>query len=127
MTYLQLIKKTIKLSVKTRFLSNVDHFPLSKKDQSGCSDDFYYAFIRLNEFKKGPDFWIIPSKRVNEVIEKSRHEYFENRTRKDRKKHRDVGLRDFWVKVNKANQGLLPDNFEEELAKYYKNIEQLKQ
>jgi hypothetical protein len=32
--------KTIKISVKTRY-KEVDRFPLSKKDETGGSDDFY--------------------------------------------------------------------------------------
>ncbi|GIU69315.1 MAG: hypothetical protein KatS3mg002_0551 [Candidatus Woesearchaeota archaeon] len=118
--------KTIKISVKTRFRSDVQRFPLSKKDEVGGSEDFYYAFVRLNEFKKEPDFWIIPSKRVNELLTKSSHVYYKERMRKDGKEHVDVGLRNLWIQMNKTSRGLFPDNWEEELTKYYKNIKQLR-
>ena len=60
--------KTIKLSVKARLLEDIDRFLLSKKDENNWADDFYYAFIRLNEFKSMPDFWIVPSKLVSKII-----------------------------------------------------------
>ncbi len=118
--------KTIKISVKTRFRFDVQRFPLSKKDEEGGNDDFYYAFVRLNEFKNEPDFWIIPSKRVNRLLKKSTNVYYKKRMRRDGKKHVDVGLRNFWIQINKTSRGLFPDNWEEELNRYRKNIKQLK-
>ncbi len=118
--------KTIKISVKTRFRSDIQRFPLSKKDEKNGHRDFYYAFVRLNEFKSEPNFWIIPSIRVNEVLSKSSHIYFNKRRRRDGEKHTDVGLRNFWIQINATSRGLFPDKWEEELNKYYKNIKQLK-
>lgn len=118
--------KTIKISVKARFRSDVQRFPLSKKDELGGSEDFYYAFVRLNEFKNEPDFWIIPSIRVNAVLSKSSHIYFNKKLRRDGKKHLDVGLRNLWIQINTTSRGLFPNKWEEEVKKYYKNIKQLK-
>ena len=44
--------KLIKISVKTTQLENSKRFPLSQKDEEGGSDDFYYAFVKLNNFEK---------------------------------------------------------------------------
>lgn len=118
--------KSIKISVKARFLKDVKRFPLSQKDESGGSEDFYYAFVKLNEFKSEPDFWIIPSKRINEVISESSRIYFQVKRRKDTQMHVDVGLRNLWLELNKTSKDLFPNDWEEELKKYYKNIKQLK-
>src|SRR3990167_4696838 len=48
--------KTIKLSIKTTYRETAKDFLLSAKDETGASDDFYYAFVRLNQFNKEPDF-----------------------------------------------------------------------
>lgn len=116
--------KTIKISVKTRYEKN-DRFPLSVKDEEGGTDDFYYAFILLNKFDSEPDFWIVPSKRVNEILKISTNHYYNIKKRKDGTPHRDVGLRNFWLKINSTNRDSYPEDWEEELYKYYKNIEQL--
>lgn len=68
--------KSIKISVKTMYSQDVQRFPLSRKDEEGGSDDFYYAFLQLNEFKSEPDFWLIPSKRVNKILKDSSNIYF---------------------------------------------------
>src|SRR3989338_273498 len=101
-------EKTIKISVKTRFRSDAQRFPLSKKDEEGRCEDFYYAFVRLNQFKNEPDFWIIPSTIVSRLLKKSSHIYFKVKKRRDGKEHNDVGLRNFWVQINKTSQGLFP-------------------
>jgi len=117
--------KTIKLSVKTRYKKE-ERFPLSNKDEIGWSDDFYYAFIRLNEYINEPQFWIISSKRVNEIISHAAKDYYFNKVRRDGERHRDVGIRNLWLKINKTNRDTYPEDWEQELKKYEKNIDQLK-
>jgi len=114
--------KTLKISVKTRFLNNVDKFQLSEKDEIGGLDDFYYAFIKLNEFKSEPDFWIIPSKRVNEVLYNSHRKWLSINP-----KNKDNPMRNLWIEKTKTSEELYPKNWWEELKKYCKNIEQLKE
>lgn len=63
--------KLVKISVKTTQLENSRYFPLSEKDDVGESDDFYYAFVKLFNFIKEPDFWIIPSKIVCPILRQS--------------------------------------------------------
>ena len=53
--------KLSKISVKTTYLNSAHSFTLSQKDDSGQSKDFFYIFVRLNEFETEPDFWVIPS------------------------------------------------------------------
>jgi len=112
--------KSIKISVKSRYFNDIDRFPLSYKDEKGETNNFYYAFIRLNEFKIEPDFWIIPSKRVNEIICNAEEKWL-----KLRNKHKRKGIRSFWLKINKTSKPLYPKNWERELKTYYKNIAQL--
>ncbi|XOB46402.1 MAG: hypothetical protein ACKKMV_03050 [Candidatus Nealsonbacteria bacterium] len=112
--------KTLKISVKTRFLSNVKRFQLSEKNETDGLDDFYYAFVRLNEFKLEPDFWIIPSKRVNELLYNSHRKWLNIDS-----KYKDNPMRNLWIEKDKMSKELYPKNWEEELKKYYKNIEQL--
>ena len=117
--------KTIKISVKTRY-KEVERFPLSRKDETGGFDDFYYAFIRLNEFVREPEFWIIPSKRVNEIISTAAEDYFFHQVKRNGEKHNDIGFRILWLKRNNPNRKAYPEDWEQELKTYEKNIDQLK-
>jgi len=63
--------KLIKISVKTTQIEDAKDFPLSAKDEHGAADDFYYALVKLNGFKKEPDFWVIPSTVVCPLIKSS--------------------------------------------------------
>lgn len=116
--------KSIKLSVKTSY-SKTNGFPLSVKDEKEGSDDIYYAFVILNEFKKEPEFWIIPSKRVNSILKYGSDVYYNNKTKKDGSKHIDSGLRKLYIEVNKTSKDLLPPSWIDELASYKYNIKQL--
>ena len=112
--------KTLKLSVKSRFKEDIKRFPLSEKDERGAAGDFYYAFVRLNEFKREPDFWIIPSKIVTKIIYESHRLYLKN-TGKHGQKRKDNPMRNLWL----INRDRYPQNWERKLKKYCKNIKQL--
>ncbi|MCX6745731.1 MAG: hypothetical protein NTX00_01805 [Candidatus Parcubacteria bacterium] len=116
--------KTIKISVKTGYLSTVKGFPLSEKDEVGASSDFFYCFIKLNEFKSEPDFWIIPSERVNKVLKKSEELYRNMPGRRGQKRKGSI-LRIIPLVSTDFYRRLYPEKWEEELNGYYKNIEQL--
>lgn len=118
--------KTFKISVKTRLKRKEKRFPLNKKDEVGGSEDFFYALVRLNEFEQEPDFWIIPSKKVNALLQHSSHLYFNVKKRKDGENYVDVGLRNIWLIKNKTNRDLYPSTWWEELDTFYKNFKQLK-
>lgn len=116
--------RTIKLSVKTRFLESSKSFPLSKKDEENSSDDFYYAFIRLNEFKKEPDFWIIPSNIVCPILKTSHARWLAGKGKNDHVR-KDSSLRQLPLQVSGGLIGLYPEKWEDDLKGYYKNINQL--
>jgi hypothetical protein len=109
--------KTLKISVKTRNLKNVKRFPMDVKNETIENKDFYYAFIRLNEFKEEPDFWIVPSDVVAMVL-KTSHEKWLRIPNKEGGKHNDSDFRNFWIRQHK----LYPKNWEHDLKQYYKNL-----
>lgn len=119
--------KTIKISVKTRLEKKEKRFPLSKKDEMYSSTDCFYAFVRLNEFRTEPDFWIIPSIRVAEVLAHSSNIYFKEKKQKNGEDHNDVGIRNLWIESNKTSHDLFPNNWFEELLGYSKNFDILNQ
>lgn len=117
--------KTYKISVKTRFMSDVKRFPLNEKDEKWYSNDLFYAFVQLNEFKKEPDFWIVPSKLVAKIIFNA-HKIYHKTPKKDWTKKIDWSLRNFRLELNTTSRRLYPKNREKELKKYYKNLNQLR-
>jgi len=120
------LEKTIKLSVKTGYLKSVTEFPLSQKDEEGGSEDFYYAFVKLNEFEIEPEFWVIPSLIVNKILADSDRIYSSTPGRKGQAR-KSTSLRIMPVVVSKYNESFYPKTWENDLKKYYKNIKQLKQ
>jgi hypothetical protein len=112
--------KSFKISVKSRIETNVKRFPLNKKDDLGGTIDLFYAFVRLNRFEVEPDFWIVPSSRVSEVISDS-HKRYLKKPKKDGGVHKDTKLRNFWVALTKTSRGLFPDTWEEEIKRYSKD------
>jgi hypothetical protein len=116
--------KTFKFSIKSGYNSTIKSFPLSEKDERGGAEDFYYILIRLNEFKTEPDFWVIPSKRVNEVLSQS-HEIWRHTPGKHGQEHGVSNLRNFFVDISDKMRKYYPSVTEKELKFYYKNISQL--
>jgi len=116
--------KMFKISVKTTQRDNAKDFPLSIKDEKGGSDDFYYIFVRLNKFIKEPDFWVIPSKVVNTLLSEE-HKKWLSMSSLSGKKHKDNPIRLLPVELTRGAKLVYPENWEKEIAKYYKNLEQL--
>ncbi|GAB6109070.1 hypothetical protein JCM19376_30260 [Fusibacter bizertensis] len=112
--------RTIKLSIKTRW-ENKRSFTLSKKDEEGEQRDFYYVFINLNEFEKTPDFWIIPSKRVNYVLKNMSNIYFNQWTTKSGESPKDMSLRKLDFMTSDKTKSLYPEDWIMELDDYYKD------
>src|SRR3989338_8460699 len=69
--------RLVKISVKATQNASATDFPLSAKDENGASDDFYYAFVKLNGFTKEPDFWIIPSAIVCPLVKSSQEKWMQ--------------------------------------------------
>lgn len=116
--------KVFKISVKTRLKEDIK-FNVNKKCENIYSQNLFYALVLLNEFKKEPDFWIIPSKRMSEILKKAQQKWVAEKPNKRNSEH---SIRDFYVKFTERTRAkkYYPQNWEKELKKYYKNIEQLK-
>ena len=119
--------KLVKISVKTKMLESAYDFTLSAKDEKEESKDFYYAFIRLNEFNKEPDFWIIPSEVVCPLLTES-HKKWQNTLGRNNRKHGISNVRRLLTRLRGSDELYYPKNWETEMKKYYKNngLEQLK-
>jgi hypothetical protein len=116
--------KLIKLSVKATQNENAEKFPLSVKDEEGAAGDFYYAFVKLNRFEAEPDFWIIPSEIVCSLI-RTAHRRWLQTPRRNGKPHKDTTMRSLPIKVTKSETSLYLENWDEDVKKYYKNLDQL--
>ena len=113
-----------KISVKTKHLENINDFILSANDERGQAKDFYYVFVKLNEFKKEPDFWVIPSKIVCVLLKESHYKYMNILGKNDRK-HKISNVRRLPIGLKGGDKLYYPKNWEIEMKKYYKNLEQL--
>jgi|GEM_PF-796806 hypothetical protein len=105
-------KKTYKLSVKTRY-EKATGFALSKRDENGCADDFFYVFVSLNELKEMPECWVFPSKVINDTLKHISNVWFNVKKKRDGSDHHDVGLRRIDFVVSEAHKDLYPSNWDE--------------
>jgi len=117
--------KTITVSVKSSQVENVKGFLLSSKDEINPSDSFFYAFIKFNEFKTEPDYWIIPSKVVSKLISESYKKYITTTGKNGKKRSEDKGMRYLPIIVTPADEKYYPKTWQKELEKYHNNLEQL--
>ncbi|MFA6397763.1 MAG: hypothetical protein WDK96_02880 [Candidatus Paceibacterota bacterium] len=119
--------KLVKLSVKTTQLKDLNNFPLSEKDEKGQSNDFFYAFVKLNNFEKEPDFWIIPSNRVCYVLKLVHKKWLKTLDKKGNK-HTDSSIRLLdllHLESREVIKRFYPKDWQNEVKKYYKNLNQL--
>ena len=114
--------KLIKISVKTTQLENSKRFPLSQKDEKGESEDFYYAFVKLNNFEKEPDFWIIPSTVVCPLLKHANETYLKIPGKKGQLRNAST-MRILPVEMDAPNPAY--PNWDQEIKKYYMNFRQL--
>lgn len=114
----------VKISIKTKEIENTNDFILSEKDETGQAKDFYYIFVRLNEFRKEPDFWVIPSEVVCPLIQKA-HKKWAATPGKNNKKHGISNVRRLPIKLKGSDKLFYPENWENKIEKYYKNLKQL--
>lgn len=113
--------KPYKFSLKTRFTTENTAFTLSEKDERKFEDDLFYAFIRLHGFKREPEFWLIPSKRVAEVI-KSAHQTWRVTPGKKGQEHNVSSIRRLPIVIRGSDTKYYPMEWEEEMKKYYNNF-----
>jgi hypothetical protein len=111
--------KTFKISVKTT-LYNEKSLLITEKAEEVKDPDFYYAFIRLNNFNKLPDYWIVPSKIVANVINYYHQKYIKT-LKKDGTPRKNLKMRKFFL-VNDKNY---PPNWVTTLDQYKNNIDLL--
>lgn len=102
--------KVIKIQVKTGWLKKNNSWRLEKKCENVFADDFYYAFLNLNELKESIEYWLIPSELVAKSIKES-HQIWLSLPGKKGQKHNDNAGRLFSIKKNKWAPEWL--NFEE--------------
>jgi ADP-ribosylglycohydrolase len=94
------------------------------KDEAGAEDNFYYIFVKLNNFAKDPDFWVIPSKIVCPLLKQSDELWLKSPGRNN-SVHNGSTMRILPIEVRKSQLSFYPENWNEEVKKYYKNLEQL--
>ena len=80
-------------------------------------ENMFYVFVRLNDFEKLPDIWVVPAKVVADFA-KYTHKKWMSIPRMDGGQHKDNDMRNFQLKQQKHS----PDNWEQELEKYKGNI-----
>ncbi len=116
--------RLVKISVKATQNENATDFPLSAKDEEGATEDFYYAFVKLNGFAKEPDFWIIPSKIVCPLLREA-HKKWEATPGRDNKAHGISSIRILPIELRGSQRIYYPIQWEIEVKKYHKNLDQL--
>lgn len=102
--------KTIKIQVKAGWYRKNNTWRLSDKCENLKLDDFFYAFVNLNELKEPIEYWIISSELVARTI-KERHKLWLNTLGKQNQKHNDNTGRSFTIKKDKYSPPWL--NFED--------------
>ncbi|MEK7535581.1 MAG: hypothetical protein AAB590_01010 [Patescibacteria group bacterium] len=116
--------RLVKISVKTTQINNATNFPLSAKDEKGEADDFYYVFVKLYNFGKEPDFWVIPSIVVCPIVKQSDEIWLKTPGRNN-SEHKMTTMRILPIETRGGEVQLFPRNWNEEIKKYYKNLDQL--
>jgi hypothetical protein len=87
--------KPVKISVKTRW-GKVNSWPLSDKCDDLVAPDLFYAFVRLNEMKEPPEFWVFPSSFIAPLISQSNQNWLKT-PGKNGQKHNESSVRQFFV------------------------------
>jgi hypothetical protein len=119
--------RTYKFSIKTRYSRESSAFQLSKKDADKPAVDFFYVFVRLNEFKSGsePEFWVIPSKIVSKLLDDSHSKWLATPGRNGRKRV-DNPMRKLPIDSKQIAVHYYSIGWQRELEKYYKNFSLVK-
>ena len=113
--------KTYKFSLKTRFTTENTAFTLSERDERKHEIDLFYVFVRLHGFEKDPEFWMIPSERVSQVIKDAHQKWKETPGRKGQA-HNDSSVRRLPVVVRGSDLNYYPANWEQEMRSYHHNF-----
>ncbi len=117
--------KTYKFSLKTRYTTENTAFTLSERDEEKHEPDLFYVFIRLHAFEKDPEFWMIQSQRVSQVI-KEAHQKWKITPGKKGQAHNDSSVRRLLVVVRGSDLKYYPAKWEEEMKSYHNNFSPIK-
>ncbi len=85
--------KTVGIQVKTN-RGTARSWILNQKAEDYFADNLYYLFVNLNDNKKHPDFFIVPSEIVGQYC-KSGHANWLMTPGKKGQKHKDTSMRKF--------------------------------
>lgn len=85
--------RSVGIQVKTNRHSN-HAWMLNKKSENYFADNLFYVFVNLNDNKKEPDYFIVPSKTVALYITSSHSAWLKTPDRKG-ENHKDTPLRKF--------------------------------
>lgn len=107
----------MKISVKSKLSEKGKHFTLTEKAETIVDKNLFYIFVRMNEFKRLPDYWVVPSKRVAEITKLEHLNWLRMPSRGGRE-HKENPMRSFSI-IQKSN---FPNDWEEEVKKYKSNI-----
>jgi hypothetical protein len=93
---------------------------MQEKDETGGQPNVYYFFVRLNEGKRPPDFWVIPSSRVNSIVSTYRKIWEQEQNLKSTNK---TEMRRLCVRIPERMKKYFPNVDNKEMDSYYKNLE----
>ena len=111
--------KFVKIQVKT--LSGEGcQWRMSPKDGKIKDGNLFYVFVRLNNLKKEPEYWVFSSKIVADYITKN-HKKWLKKPGLRKRKHKDGPWRSFRIKSDKYT----PKDWTEKCKPHYKDIHSL--
>lgn len=110
----------ITISVKSTLSSKKKNILMNEKAETFIGEYLYYAFVRLNAPDGVPDFWIVPSKVVAEVIKES-HLIWLKETTKNGEPHKDNPNRGFSL----IQRHGFPNDWEKQLESFKSNMKSL--
>jgi hypothetical protein len=116
--------KPYKFSVKSRFDQEATGFNLSPRDETSFTDDLFYVFVRLYEFKRQPDFWVVPSGVVSRAIATSHQKWLKDPGR-DGKPHNDNPIRKIPVESRGWQEKYYGVGWTQEMQRYKNNFDAL--
>ena len=113
--------KSLVISVKSTYLKVNKFLIMNRKAETLIDDNLFYAFVRLNMPDGEPEFWIVPSTIVADLIKNS-YIILMATPKRDGTERKDTKIREFHL-VPRDNY---PNDWEKQLEGFKSNIESLK-
>lgn len=85
--------KSVAIQVKTNKRSNRDWI-LNEKSEKNQASNFFYIFVNLNDNKKSPDYFVVPSIEVSKYVSESHRNWLKLPGNKGQT-HNDTAMRKF--------------------------------